>query len=224
MTAEAYDGVAERYARMFSGELARRPLDRALLGAFAELVRSQAAAAGAPAAVADLGCGPGHITAHLHDLGVEAFGVDLSPQMIALARRDRPGLRFEVGNMQGLALADGALGGIVAWYSIIHTPPERVPALFAEFARLLAPGGQLLLGFQAADPGVGVPQWHPHLVTPSHRWPPEAIIALLGRAGFVASARLLRDPDATERLPSAVLLAHRPSPIAQRPAPTAVPT
>ncbi|WP_308205084.1 class I SAM-dependent methyltransferase [Frankia tisae] len=111
-TRDAYDGVAERYARMFSGELARRPLDRALLGAFAELVRSRAAATGASAAVADLGCGPGHITAHLHDLGVEAFGIDLSPKMIALARRDRPGLRFEVGDMQGLALADGALGGI----------------------------------------------------------------------------------------------------------------
>ncbi|WP_313949460.1 class I SAM-dependent methyltransferase, partial [Frankia sp. AvcI1] len=131
--------------------LAHRPLDRALLGAFAELVLARSTATGAPAVVADLGCGPGHVTAHLCELGVDAFGVDLSPQMIRLARRDRPGLRFAVGNMHRLALADGVLGGIVAWYSIIHTPPVRVPALFAEFARVLAPGGHLLLGFQAAD-------------------------------------------------------------------------
>ncbi len=212
VTRDAYDGVAERYAQLFSRMLAHRPLDRALLGAFAELVLAHATATGAPAAVADLGCGPGHITAHLRELGVDAFGIDLSPQMIMLARRDRPGLRFEVGNMHHLALADGALGGAVAWYSIIHTPPARVPALFAEFARVLAPGGHLLLAFQAADAGAEAPQPHPHLVTPSHRWSPEAIAGLLRPAGFVESARLLREPDATERLPSAVLLAHRPSP------------
>jgi len=52
-----------------------------------------------PGSVADVGCGPGYVTAHLHDSDVEVFGIDLSPEMIDIARRDHPHLRFEVGTM-----------------------------------------------------------------------------------------------------------------------------
>jgi hypothetical protein len=47
-------------------------------------------------------------------------------------------------------LPDGVLCGVLAWFSVIHVPDERLPRAFAEFARVLAPGG-LLLGFQARD-------------------------------------------------------------------------
>ena len=90
------------------------------------------------------------MTAHLHSLGLSAFGVDLSPAMIVVARRAHPGLQFNEGSMTALDLTDGVLGGIVAWYSIIHTPPERLPVVFAEFYRVLGPGGHLLLAFQVA--------------------------------------------------------------------------
>ncbi len=115
----AYDTVAADYAELLRDELDTKPLDRAMLAAFAELV--QAPDAGQ---VADLGCGPGRITAHLQSLGVNAFGIDLSPQMVAVARRSHPDLRFEQGSMTALDLADGAVGGAVAWYSTVHTPPE----------------------------------------------------------------------------------------------------
>ena len=103
----------------------------------AELVR-----AGGNGPVADVGCGPGWVTAILARLGLDAFGVDLSPRTIALARRTHPHLRFEVGSMLALDLADGSLGGLLACYSIIHVPWELRPKLFAEFHRVLAPGGR----------------------------------------------------------------------------------
>ncbi|WP_425329362.1 methyltransferase domain-containing protein [Streptomyces inhibens] len=78
-----YDAVATDYADRFRDALAARPLDRAVLAGFAELVR--AADAGP---VADLGCGPGRVTAHLDALGLSVFGIDLSPQMVAFARRE----------------------------------------------------------------------------------------------------------------------------------------
>lgn len=131
----SYDAVAVDYARLLAGVLEAEPLDRAVLGAFAEYVRADGGGA-----VADLGCGPGRITAYLDDLGIRAFGVDLSPAMVAVARRTYPGLRFEVGRMASLDFADGVLGGVVAWYSTVHTPPGELPAVFAEFARVLAPG------------------------------------------------------------------------------------
>jgi SAM-dependent methyltransferase len=76
--------------------------------------------------VADVGCGPGRITAYLRELGVDAFGIDLSPAMIGVARRDHPGLRFEVGSMTDLDLADASVAGLVAWYSLIHVPDDEI--------------------------------------------------------------------------------------------------
>jgi trans-aconitate methyltransferase len=75
--AAAYDGVAEVYAERFADVLDRQPLERALLSAFADVVRDLAGP------VADLGCGPGYATAYLHRSGLDVFGVDLSPEMVA---------------------------------------------------------------------------------------------------------------------------------------------
>jgi SAM-dependent methyltransferase len=204
-TRAAYVAVAVDYGELVSTELAAKPLDRALLAAFAEI--AQAAGVGP---VADLGCGPGRVTAHLHSLGLTAFGIDLSPAMIAVARRAHPGLRFDEGSMTALDLPDGVLGGIVAWYSIIHTPPERLPVAFAEFHRVLAPGGHLLLAFQVGDERVHHEQAYGHAVSlDAYRLPPDRVTELLGQAGLVVHARVLREPDEPEKLQQAYLLARK---------------
>jgi SAM-dependent methyltransferase len=202
-TGAAYDAVASLYAELFSDMLDTRPLERALLAAFAELVQAHNAGP-----VADIGCGPGHVTAHLHALGPTTFGIDLSPAMIALAREAHPELRFDVGTMSALDLADGVLGGILASYSVIHTHPRELPAVFTEFQRVLAPGGHLLLGFFAGDDPV--PQEFDHKVTPAYRWSPDSLAELLRHAGFVEVARLLREPHEGERFQQAHLLVRKP--------------
>ncbi|MCX4096412.1 class I SAM-dependent methyltransferase [Nocardia sp. alder85J] len=199
-TQQAYDEVAQHYAELFATELDTKPFDRAMLAAFAE-----SAGAGP---VADLGCGPGRLTGHLHGLGLDVFGVDLSPEMIRLARVAHPTLRFEVGPMQRLAVADGSLGGIVAWYSIIHTPPQSLPEVFAEFGRVLRPGAPLLLGFFAADAPHDV-QPYDHRVTPGFRWSARRIEELLRPCGIAAEARLIREPLPAERCPQIYLQARK---------------
>lgn len=206
-TREGYDSNAERYFDFVRDSMRERPLERAMLGAFAELVK---AADLGP--VADLGCGPGYITAHLHELGLDAFGIDLSPAMVALARKTYPNLRFEQGLMARLDLPDGALGGILSRASIIHTPPEQVPATFAEFFRVLAPGGHLLLDF-AADDHPGQPaRSYDHTVALAYTWLPDHIAALLRDVGFVEIGRMVRDPEKTDKrqFQGVALLARKP--------------
>jgi len=190
VTADAYDAVAVQYAELFRDQLDGVPLERAILAAFAELVRGTGTAA-------ELGCGPGRITAHLRDLGLDVFGIDLSPVMIDLARETYPDLRFEVGSMSALDLPDSALTGIVSWYSIIHTPPGDLPAYVAEFRRVLAPGGHLLLAFLDAE-GEQVTSFD-HKVTKAFRWPIDALAAMAGEAGFAEVGRMLREPREGER-------------------------
>ncbi|GAA3788188.1 class I SAM-dependent methyltransferase [Streptomyces chiangmaiensis] len=206
-TRASYDEVAEDYDRLLRDQLANMPFDRAMLGVFAERVLD-----GGGGLVGDLGCGPGRITTYLEKLGLDAFGIDLSPQMVAVARQAYPGLRFDVGSMTALDLRDGSLAGALAWYSTVHTPPEELPAVFSEFHRVLAPGGHLLMAFKVGDECVHLDHAYGHdLSLDVYRYPPERISELLGRAGFEEVARLVRAADGPrEGSPQAYLLARRP--------------
>ncbi|MWA15758.1 methyltransferase domain-containing protein [Streptomyces sp. BA2] len=191
-TADAYDAIADVYAELVRDAYDALPLDRALLAAFAELASAHDAGP-----VAELGCGPGQTTALLRDLGLDVFGIDLSPVMIDLARESYPDLRFEVGSMDALDLPDGKLSGILSWYSVIHTPPQELPPYFAEFRRVIATGGHLLLGFFESE-GLPVTPFD-HKVTTAYRWPIEGLAELAREAGFVEVGRMLREPIEGER-------------------------
>jgi SAM-dependent methyltransferase len=178
-----------------------------MLAAFAHRARSAGAGP-----VADLGCGPGRMTAHLHSLGLTAFGIDLSPAMVAVARRTYPDLRFDEGSLTALDLKDDSVGGIVAWYSIIDTPPELLPVVFAEFHRVLAPDGDLLLAFQVGNERRHIEQGYGHNVSlDAYRLSPDDIATMLHEAGMVVRARLLREPEGREKVQQAFLLVRNSS-------------
>jgi SAM-dependent methyltransferase len=200
--AEAYDAVAVSWAETHRHYLDRLPLSRAALAAFADFTRT---ASSGP--VADLGCGAGRITGRLRDLGLDVFGVDVSPVMIGLARDTHPDLRFEVGSMDALDLGDGVLSGIVCWYSIIHATPAELPGYFAEFGRVLAPGGHLLIAF--FESGGGPVTAFKHNVTEAFRWPTDDLAALARGAGFAEVGRIVRAPTEKDRFPRGHLLLRR---------------
>ncbi|MGK5733766.1 class I SAM-dependent DNA methyltransferase [Streptomyces sp. URMC 124] len=202
-----YDAIATEYGDRYRDSLVAQPLERAMLGAFAELV--QGAGGGT---VADIGCGEGRVTAHLSALGLSVYGIDLSPQMVALARRTHPELRFEVGSLLELDVPDGTLAGALAWYSIIHTPQELLPEVFAELHRVLAPGAPLLVAFQVGDEPLHIDRPFGHEVSLDfHRRQPDRIAELLGRAGLVVRARMVREPEEGEGAAQACLLVRKPA-------------
>jgi SAM-dependent methyltransferase len=201
-TRDSYDVDADGYSDKVQGLLENSPYLRASLALFADLVRDAGGGL-----VADIGCGPGYVTRHLRDLGVDAFGIDLSPGMVALARRDHPDIRFEVGTMTELDLADGSLTGVLAFWSVIHVPDDSVPGVFAEFRRVMRPDGPLLVGFHVGD-GVehSTDGYSGRSINlDSYRRPPAMVARWLRESGFTIEAELVMRPD--EKVPGAILFA-----------------
>lgn len=200
-----YDVVAESYARLLPDAGFEAPADRGMIEAFVSHV-----AGGTAQKVVDAGCGTGRMTQLLASRGMDVSGIDVSAGMIAVARRNSPGLSFEVGELADLPFAHGQLGGVFAWYSIIHSPPEELPRIFADFFRVLAPGGHALLSFHVGEGARQLSRAYGHDVSlESHLFTPETIAEHLADAGFDVAAQLTRPPRSQEKTPQAVLLAHR---------------
>ncbi|MFI7552777.1 class I SAM-dependent methyltransferase [Micromonospora sediminimaris] len=141
----AHDVLAEWYAKNVAGALERMPIERAMLDLFAELTLAVGPE------VADVGCGTGRLLPYLADRGLSPRGVDLSPGMIEVARRDNPGFAYEVADLRELPFEDASLAGVVCWFSLIYLPPEARAHAFAELARVVRPGGYLVAAFKHGD-------------------------------------------------------------------------
>jgi SAM-dependent methyltransferase len=192
----SYDTIAEEYARRIAGELKDKPLDRALLDAFAEIVP-------VGGTVADVGCGPGHVGRYLCDRGLPVVGIDLSPRMIELARQLNPGMTFQVGSMLDLPIPDRSWAGITAFYSIVHLPPESLPIAFREFHRALLPGGLLLAAFHLGEERFHEDElWGFEVDLDMYFHRREEIARVGEHAGFSVLAHLERQPDEAVEYPS----------------------
>lgn len=206
----AYDAIADAYAEQLGDELDAKPLDRALLAGLVEL-----AGAGT---IADVGCGPGHITQFLATHHADVIGIDLSPGMIAIARERAPELTFVVGSMLRLPTADRAWSGAVALYSIIHLTAEERTTAFRELARAIRPGGWLLVAFHIDSPEFATGQinhlenWFGQRVElDGYFLDPNEVLTELQGADFTIFADVERQPAPEAEYPSrrCYLLAQR---------------
>nr|WP_246306315.1 class I SAM-dependent methyltransferase [Allobranchiibius huperziae] len=208
-----YDTVATAYDEALSSELDTKPLDRALLAGLVDSIGD--------GPVADLGCGPGQVAAHLRRCGArQVVGIDLSPPMVTTGRARHGDLGFAAGDLRALPLADGVLAGATAFYSIIHLHPDERPVAFREMARVLRPGGQLLIAFHIDAPGIPMGTAHRsenflgHPVT-FDGWflDPDEVARIAAAAGLVEVAHCVRAPIPDAEYPSrrCYLLLARPA-------------
>jgi len=173
---DAYSSLSKQYIALYDGDWAHED-DTAL-------VRGHLAGLDGP--VLDLGCGPGHWTAYLHSLGADVTGIDMVPEFIDHARAGFPGPEFRLGSMTELDVPDHAVAGILSWYSTIHLPPAELDRMLAEFHRMLAPSGRLVIGFFDSDDEVAD---FDHKVITAYRWPVDEFSARLAKAGFTELER-----------------------------------
>ena len=175
----AYGVMAERYIELFGSSAQVHPDDLALIVGHLSI---------RPGVVLDVGCGPGHLTAHLRSLDVDATGIDLVPEFIDHARATHLDGRYEIGSMHHLAIPDHSVCGILAWYSLIHVRPDEFDGALAELRRVLAPGGTLVVGFFDGDEVAAFD----HRVVTAYFWPVDELSTRLRRAGFTEVERRQR--------------------------------
>jgi SAM-dependent methyltransferase len=203
---EGYDTVARAYGERFNDELDDKPFDREVLDAFAERLVGTGL-------VVDVGCGPGQIAGYLAGRGVEVEGLDLSPNMIEVARELHRELAFRAGDMRTLPFADGSLAGISAMYCIIHIPRDEVSAVLSEFHRALRPGGLLLMSLHVGDRVVHATEFLDQSVSMDFVFfEPTEMSGYLRSAGFEIEESRERPPvpEIEAQTRRAYLLARRP--------------
>lgn len=190
----AYSARAHEYIDLLGNIETTAPQDRAMVALWARRCTGR---------VVDIGCGPGHWTAYLTELGVAAEGIDPVPEFIDHAQRTYPKVPFRQGIVDDLSGLPYPLGGVLSWYSLIHLDPMGVPDALATMRGVLAPGGHLLLAFFEGDKD----EQFPHAVAPAFYWPLDTMIKTVRRAGFTVTHRERRlDPG---QRPHAALFASR---------------
>lgn len=168
---EAYEARAAEYIDALGSVEVMHPSDRELIGTWGDQITGQAI---------DAGCGPGHWTNFLSQRGVDIRGVDLVPEFVEHARCTYPHLRFATGSLEALDASDASLGGVLAWYSLIHHEPDAIGSALDEIARVLRPGGLLLVGF---FDGAAIEAFD-HAVVTAYRWPVADLTERLRASGF----------------------------------------
>lgn len=176
-----YDQIAATYHAQ------RNPLDnRDLLEEFVRLLTPRGR-------VLDIGCGAGvPVTKFLVESACTVTGIDLSREMLALARKNVPQAWVLEMSMVHLAFQTQSFDGLTAFYTIFHVPRAYHPHVFAEFARVLKPGGVMLISLGWSD-WEGTEEFHGTEMYWSH-YPAETSLSLLTQAGFTLLRSELRYP------------------------------
>jgi ubiquinone/menaquinone biosynthesis C-methylase UbiE len=185
---QSYDRVAEPYARAFAGELRHKPFDCLFLDSVAATLRGKGP-------VVELGCGPGHVAAYLHERGVDVTGTDLSPRMVGQAQGLFPAVPFRTLDMLQLDLPDDSVRGLVAFYAIVNFDLAQVDIALREMRRVLTPGGLLAMSFHAGQETHHVEELLGCRVSMDFRFfDPADMEARLQRAGLVVDEMTVRPP------------------------------
>ena len=182
--------VYQRHGIAWAGLRGTDLVEAAWLDRFCELLPSDGA-------VLDIGCGSGlPLAGELVRRGHSVLGVDASPTMLALFRRNLPGVDAQQTDMRDLALGR-RFSGLLTWDSFFHLSPGDQRVMFPRFRAHAAPGAALMFTSgdtqgEAIGELEGDPLYHGSLNATEYR-------ALLKAAGFDVVAHVRQDPACGNR-------------------------
>lgn len=179
-TLATYDAQA---ARIAAGHRAITPArTQALIGSFFQ----------PGGRTADVGCGSGRDTAWMADRGFAVIGYDGSAGMLAEARASHPELQFIQATLPALdGVPDATYANVLCNAVLMHLPRATILSAVAGLARILAPGGRLLVSWRSST-AEGEREPDGRLFT---HIPPEVMATLCGLAGLAVIYREAREDD-----------------------------
>lgn len=170
---DAYAKRAPEYVEALGAISDMSPQDVALISEWGRVINGP---------VLDAGSGPGHWTDLLRAQKCEVVGLDMVSEFIGIAKNRFPSTNFVLGDLLEIPLKSSSLGGILAWYSLIHLRPDDWALVLSEFARTLKPGGSLLLGAFLGEQGAPFE----HAITKAYYSSERELLKLLESVGFQA--------------------------------------
>lgn len=183
-----YDILAEDYNEHFKDEHNKKPKDQEVLSRFVELVRGKNN-------IWDIGCGSGHTTKYLFDLGVKISGLDLSASMIEIAKNQYQNIHFEQGNMLHLNFEDNSIDAVISFYSIVHFSKAEVKTAFKEIYKVLKTNGLFLFTFHIGENIVHLNQFlSKHIDIDFMFFDVDFIFQVLKNIGFKNIETIQREP------------------------------
>lgn len=136
-----YDKVANKYTEQYFNDLSDSPI----IDKFLSLLPQRAK-------ILDVGCGPGEFTGYIMKKEFDVEGIDLSGEMLKIAKAKVPDGKFKLMDMRKLDYPDSTFDGLLVAYSLIHIPSNEIPATLSGLSRVLKPGGKILILAQKGEP------------------------------------------------------------------------
>lgn len=135
-----YNKIADKYANQYFNDLSDSPYFDKFLSYLAKGSK-----------VLDIGCGNGNFSKYISDKGFDCEGVDLSPEMLKIARERIPEIKFTLKDMRKLDYDAESFDGLLVAYSLIHIPSDQIISTLQGFRKILKPEGIILLITQKGE-------------------------------------------------------------------------
>lgn len=152
------------------------------------------------AVVVELGCGPAATVGRALAGRLHYVGVDLSPEMLRLARQNIPHASLVQADIADIAFRPQCLDAVVSFYSIIHVPREKHAQVFSSIAAWLRPGGRFAASLGARDHPSEVHEWLGEVEMYWSFFAPETTLGLLADAGFEIERSLVAEQVEDDKL------------------------
>jgi ubiquinone/menaquinone biosynthesis C-methylase UbiE len=146
---EAFNKAAPTYAKELYHELYFKNVDIKLLDLFCERVDPNLP-------ICEIGCGPGEISTYLRYKHLKVVGIDISEEMIRIARELNPHIDFQTGNVFALDYSDNFFSGILAPFLFVNYEMEDIKIAFLEIKRVLIPNGIFYMSFHEGNDRIQV--------------------------------------------------------------------